>query len=166
MLWLRPSLNPSRSRSHSLIVPPAYVLWLIIIICIINIIMHTQRAHTLSHTQQQVLGEEVGAVGLSDKRLLANVKNKISTRVGKQNNLINEITFWESCPPGRRKCLILFLFIDWIWFKYLLLNFAILSFHFWEIFSSLWNLLFIRILEHSSKIQQRTVKMSVDGLWY
>jgi len=34
-------------------------------------------------------------VGCLAKGFLANVKNKISTRVGKQNNLINEITFLE-----------------------------------------------------------------------
>lgn len=68
------------------------MLCLIIIICIINIIMQADK-HTHTHTLTHWSHKKGG--WLSGKELLSNVKNKISTRIGKQNNLINEITFLE-----------------------------------------------------------------------
>jgi len=59
--------------------------------------LHNQHhnASRQTHTHTLTYWSHKKGGWLSGKELLSNVKNKISTRIGKQNNLINEITFLE-----------------------------------------------------------------------
>lgn len=63
--------------------------------------LHNQH-HNATRQAQTHTG--VGGGGSVWQKLLANVKNKISTRVGEQNNLINGITFSQKKDvPGNGK---------------------------------------------------------------